>query len=122
MTINIKYFRLGNPMNQYEDMQIPVTYIPGYIMFQNNLVSLAVNNNILVKIRKGIYKLPHAGLIVQQRLNKYFYQYEYTSAESALGIYTHHARKTTFTLIVDDFGLKYYNTTKALYTINYLKN
>ena len=55
MTIDIKGYYLGTPMNRYEYMLIPVKHIPADTMIQYNLVPLVVNNNVLVEIRKGIY-------------------------------------------------------------------
>ena len=121
MTIDIKDYYLGTPMNRYEYMLIPVKHIPEDIMLQYNLAPLVVNNNVLVEIRKGIYGLPQAGLIAQQRLNTHLSKHGYTPAASTPGLYIHHTRKTTFTLIVDDFGVKYHNKTDALHIINYLK-
>ena len=68
-----------------------------------------------------MYGLPQAGLIAQQRLNAHLYKHGYTPAASTPGLYIHHTRKTTFTLVVDDFGVKYHNKTDALHIINCLK-
>ena len=121
MTIDIKDYYLGTPMNRYEYMQIPVKHIPEDIMIQYNLEHLIVNDHVMVEIRKGIYGLPQAGIIAQERLNKHLKNYGYTPANSTPGLYTHHTRNTTFTLVVDDFGIKYTNKIDALHLINYLK-
>ena len=121
VTIDIKDYYLGTSMNRYECMLIPVKHIPEDIMLQYNLDPLVVNSTILVEIRKGIYELPQAGLIAQQRLNAHLYKHGYTPAASTPGLYIHHTRKTTFTLVVDDFGVKYYNKTDALHIINCLE-
>lgn len=109
-------------MNRYENMMIPVKHIPEDIMLQHNLAPLVVNNNILVEIRKGIYDLPQAGLIAKQKLNAHLYKHGYKSATSTPGLSTHHTKKTTFTPVVDVFGVKYHNKTDALHIINCLKN
>ena len=65
MTIDIKDYYLGTPMNRYEYMKIPVKHIPEDIMIQYNLEHLIVNDHIMVEIRKGMYGLPQAGIIAQ---------------------------------------------------------
>ena len=121
MTIDIKYYYLGTPMNRYEYMKIPVKHIPEDIMLQYNLANLIVNDHVMVEIRKGLYGLSQAGIIVQERLNKHLKNYGYTPANSTPGLYMHNTRNTTFTLVVDDFGIKYTNKGDALHLINCLK-
>ena len=58
MTIDIKDYYLGTPMNRYEYMEIPVKHIPEDIMLQYNLAHLIVNDHIMVKIRKDMHGLP----------------------------------------------------------------
>ena len=59
---------------------------------------------MLVEIRKGMYGLPQAVLLVQEQLNIHLATGGYTPANHTPGLYTHHTLKTTFTLVVDDFG------------------
>ena len=66
MTVDIKDYYLGTPMNRYEDMRIPVKHIPQDIMEQYTLHDLIENGHVLVEIRKGMYGLPQAGLTSQQ--------------------------------------------------------
>ena len=82
MTIDIKDYYLGTPMNRYEYMKSPVKHIQEDIMLQFNLAHLIVNDRVMVKIRKGVYGLPHAGIIAQERLNTHLKKYGYTPANS----------------------------------------
>ena len=50
MTVNIKNYYLGTPMNRFEYMRIPVKHIYQDIMHQYNLAGLIVNNHVLVEI------------------------------------------------------------------------
>ena len=95
MTIDIKGYYLGTPMNRYEYMKTPVKHIPEDIMLQYNLAHLIVNDHVMVKIRKGMYGLPHVGIIAQERLNKHLKIYGYTPANSTPGLYTYNTRNTT---------------------------
>ena len=66
MTIDVKDYYLGTPMNRYDYMKILVKHIPEDIMLQYNLAHLIVNDHVMVEIRKGVYGLPQAGIIVQE--------------------------------------------------------
>ena len=121
MTIDIKYYYFGTPMNRYEYMRIPVKHIPQDIMDQYNLHDLIENSHVLVEIRKGMYGLPQADLIAQERLNNHRATGGYTPAKHTPGLYTHHTLKTTFTLVVDDFGMKYHHKHDALHLLTLLQ-
>ena len=90
-------------------MCIPVKHLPDDIMEQFNLASLVVNGHVMVEIRKGMYGLPQAGLLAQQRLNAHLHKFGYTKYKHTPALYTHHTCPITFTLIVDDFGIEYHS-------------
>jgi len=94
-------------MNKIEYMRISVKHLPDDIMEQYNLSSLVVSGNVMVEIRKGMYDLPQVDLLAQQRLHVHLNKFGYTKCNHTPGLYTHHMRPTTFTLVVDDFGIKY---------------
>ena len=56
---------------------------------------------------KGVYGLPQAGLIAQKRLNVHLLKIGNTKCEHTSGLYAHITRATIFTLVVDNFGVKY---------------
>jgi hypothetical protein len=60
-TFDIKDFYLNTPMERYKCMRIPIQKIPPAIFEQNNLQELLHNDQVYVKIRKGMYGLPQAG-------------------------------------------------------------
>ena len=109
LVTDIKFFYLNTPMNRFEYMRIPVKHLHGDIMEQYNLTSLVVNGHVMVETRKGMYGLPQAGLLAQQRLNAHLLKFGYNKCTHTPGLYTHHTRPTTFTLVVDDFGMKYHS-------------
>ena len=117
ITVDIKDYYLCTPMNRFEYMRIPVKHIPQDIMHRYNLAGLIVNDHVLVEIRKGMYGLPQVDLIAQERLNIHLAASGYTPTRHTLGLYTHNNRKTTFTLVVDDFGIKYHHKHDALHLL-----
>jgi hypothetical protein len=68
MTADIKDFYLNTPMKEYEYMRIRVQDIPPDIMKRYNLDSLVHNGYIYVEIRKGMYGLPQAGRLANDKL------------------------------------------------------
>jgi hypothetical protein len=107
MTTDIKDFYLNTPMNRYEYMRIPEKDIPAAIMTQYNLAPLLHNGAVYVEIRKGMYGLPQAGRIANDQLLTFLAQDGYHQAPNTPGLFTHTTRPVTFSLVVDNFGVKY---------------
>ena len=121
MTMDIKDFYLNNPMERYEYMRIPMKDIPDVIIQQYKLNDIAHNGSVLVEIRKGMYGLPQAGIIAQERLIKHLAGYGYTPTTHTPGLYTHVDRPICFVLTVDDFGVKYIGREHAEHLIQALQ-
>ena len=121
MTVDIKDYYLGTPMNQFKYIRIPVKHMSQDIIHQNNLEGLIVNDHTLMEIRKCMYDLPQAGIIVQERLNIHLAANGYTPSRHTPRLHTHTTHKTTFTLMGDDFGIKYHHKHDALYLLHVLK-
>ena len=68
MSIDIKDFYLGTPMERPEFMRIPVRMIPDKIMKKYNLQQFVHNGSVLFQIDKGMYGLPQAGRLAKNRL------------------------------------------------------
>ena len=60
-----------------------------------------------------MYGLPQAGLLSQQRLVKHRAQHGDQQDKTSPCLYTHTSRPIFFTLVVDDFGVKYCNKQDA---------
>ena len=122
MSIDIKDFYLNTPMEQYEYMWIPVKYIPANIMQQYQLTPLIHNNMIMVEIRKGMYGLPQAGILANNRLQAHLASHGYIAARHTPGLFTHVTRPLAFTLVVDDFGVKFVGKEHAQHLIDTLSS
>jgi hypothetical protein len=88
-------------------MWIPTRDIPGDIMTQYNLATIAHHDRVLVEIRKGMYGLPQAGIIANTRLKAHLDTHGYHACPHTPGLFRHATRPITFCLVVDDFGIKY---------------
>jgi hypothetical protein len=107
MTADLSNFYLETPMDEYEYMRIPLWVIPEAIMIQYKLEALVTNGFVYVEIRKGMYGLPQSGRLANDRLIKFLAPHGYTPVPITPGLWKHNERPLTFTLVVDDFGVKY---------------
>jgi len=121
MTCDIKDFYLNTPMDKFEYMRIPVRDIPATIMDQYNLFDLIHNDHVYVEIRKGMYGLPHAGKIANDRLVQHLATHGYHQAAHTPGLFRHATRPVTFVLVVDDFGVKYIGQEHAQHLLDTLR-
>jgi hypothetical protein len=71
-----------------------------------------------MEIRKGMPGLKQAGKIDNEHISKYLAQYGYAPAKRTPTLWTHHTRPITFTLVVDNFGIKYVRKQHADHLIN----
>ena len=107
MTADIKDFYLGTPMTQYEYMRIPVSMLPAAIIQQYDLTPLFHNNHVYVELRRGMYGLPQAGRLANDQLVKFMLPHGYAPVAVTPGLWTHATRNIVFSLVVDDFGIRY---------------
>ena len=120
MCIYLKEFYLGTPMNWYEYMWIKMADIFQDIINQYGLTSKAVNEKVLVEIRKSMYRLKQAGRIANNRLKRHLKASGYVTCKYTPGLFTHISRKISFALCVDDFGVKYTNKANAQHLLTCL--
>ena len=81
--------------------------------------SKTTGDHVYVKIFKRMYRLPQAGLLANELLEKRLNKYRYYQSKLVPGLWTHEWRPIQFTLVVDDFGVKYVGKEHAqhLYTV-----
>jgi hypothetical protein len=120
MTLDLKNFYLNTPLDRYEYMRLPLTMIPADIMEQYQLDKLAENGLVMAEIRKGIYGLPQAGILANKLLIERLAVEGYHPAKHTPGLFLHQTSDLSFTLWVDDFGIKYTNRRDAQQLIDLL--
>jgi hypothetical protein len=121
MCLDIANFYLNNPMDDFQYMKIPVKYIPQEVMDEYDLHSLVCDGYVHVEIRKGMYGLKEAGIIAYRRIVKKLQPHGYQPVTHTPGLWHHTSLPTTFTLAVDDFGVKYFRHNDALHLIQALE-
>jgi hypothetical protein len=68
-----------------------------------------------------MYGLPQAGIIAQELLKEQLKKAGYTQSKFTLGYWKHEWRPISFTLIVDNFGVKYIGKEHVMHLIRVLK-
>ena len=106
-TMDISNFYLGSPLDKPEYMRMPMKLMPDEIIEKYNLKKLEHDGWVYVKIVKGMYGLPQAGKIANELLQKRLRMYGYHPVNFTPGLWTHLWRPIKFTLVVDDFGVKF---------------
>ena len=118
---DIKNFYLGTPLDRYEYMKMPIALIPAHIIKQYKLIPKSKNGYVYMEIRKGIYGLPQAGILANKLLKKILKPHGYYEVPDTPGLFKHVTRPIQFTLVVDDFGVKYVGKQHAIHLTNILK-
>ncbi len=73
-----------------------------------NLTNKATSDDfVYIKIQKGMYGLPQAGILVQELLEKRLNKHGYHQNPITPGLWRHYYQPISFTLCVDNFGIKY---------------
>jgi hypothetical protein len=107
MMMDIKNYYLGTPLPRFEYMQMLLSRFPEEIVQKYNLNDLAVDGWVYIEIRKGMYGLKQAGLLANQLLQTHLAPFGYYPARHTPGLWLHKTRPISFTLVIDDFAVKY---------------
>ena len=79
------------------------------------------DDSIHIVANKGIYGLPQSGLLANELLKKRLNKGGYRQSKLVPGLWKHDWRPIQFTLVVDDFGVKYVGKEHAIHLQNTLK-
>ena len=121
MTIDISNFYLGTTMPRSEYMVLPANIIPHTYLQKYQLQSLIQNGKLYIHIDKGMYGLPQAGKLAQDQLIQHLQKYGYHPCKHTGGLWKHAWCPITFSLVVDDFGVKYVDHQHAQHLVQCLK-
>jgi hypothetical protein len=81
--------------------------IPKDIFEFYNLQDLVHNGYVYCEIHHSMYGIPQAGRITNNELVPHLAAHGYIQAEHTPGLFTLESRPISFTLVIDDFGVKY---------------
>ncbi len=110
MTMDIANSYLMTPLKCSEYVKKKLSDIPEEIIVKYKLHNIAnADSSVYIKANRGMYGLPQLGLIananelLEEQLNKHGYH----QSKLVPGLWKHNTRPIQFTLVVDDFGVKY---------------
>jgi hypothetical protein len=107
MMMDIKNYYLGTPLPRFEYMKIILSGFPKEIIQKYNLDASAVGGWVNIEIRKGMNGFQQVGLLANQLLQTPLAPFGYYPARHTPEIWLHKTRTISFTLIMDDFVVKY---------------
>ncbi len=118
MTMDIKDFYLNTLMARYEYMQLKILDMPNYVIEHYKLHNIVTpDGHIYCEIQKGMYGLPQAGIIVQELLADGLKQHGYMQSKTMPGLWLHKMHPIQFSLVIDDFRVKYIGKENALHLL-----
>jgi hypothetical protein len=99
------YLETVLPEAQY--VRFKIDEIPRTIQEQYDLSKLVHNGYVYAQINKAWYGLKESGKLANDDMVKVLEQGGYIQSRHTSGLFTHETRDISFTLVVDDFGIKY---------------
>ena len=98
----------NTPMVDFEYMKLPLSMSPQEIVEPYNLKDrVAADGYVYMEIRKGISGLNQDGRLASDRLTKNLARNGYAPVPHTPSLWRHHTSDLVFSLIVNDFGIKY---------------
>jgi hypothetical protein len=88
---------------------------------QYELEKHVFNSHVHLELRRAVWGLPLAGILANKRLRRKLAPFRYHKCKITPGLWYHETRMITFTLVVDDFGVKYDNKSDVDHLIKSLK-
>ena len=104
MTLYISNFYLMTPLKRPEYICVKLANKPQEIIDEYKLRDKATpDGSIHIEANKGMYGLPHAGLLANELLEKCLNENGYRQSKLVPGLWKHDWRPIQFTLVVADF-------------------
>jgi hypothetical protein len=88
-------------------MVINLASLPQETIEKYNLIELSQDGKVYTEIQKGMYGLPQAGILTNELLQRNIAKDNYRLTTHTHGLWTHDTRPISFSLVVDEFGVKY---------------
>ena len=112
--MDISNMYLNTSLDRFEYMSMPLTNILQEIIDEYNLSDLVTPHGwIYMEIRKALYGLSQSGALAAKKLAADLKPFGYYKCPTTAGLWKHESRPITFTLVVDDFGVKYVDKADA---------
>ena len=86
-----------------------------------DLSYISNNGKVLAEIRKGIHALQQVGKIANDNLKQHLLPYVHVPTKHTPRLWRHMTFNVTFTLIVDNFGIKHTNIEQVKRLLHFLQ-
>jgi hypothetical protein len=108
MTMDVSNFYLMTPLHQPEFIQMKLSNIPDKVIKEYKLREKATpDSSIYIRAKQGMYGLPQSGWLANELLEKWLNKNGYRQSKLVPSLWKHDPRPIQFTLVVEDFGVKY---------------
>jgi hypothetical protein len=121
MCIDIKKFYITVALDYYKYMKIPDALFPEWIKKQYNLDTHAKDGFVFLEMQRAVWGLPQAGILANKLLRKRLILHGHYDCVNTPSLWRHATRPITFSLVVNNFGIKHGGKEHADHLINYLK-
>ena len=123
MAADAKNFYLMTELDKYEYMSIDPAQIPQATFDKYKLATMQKTSqgNYMVRVKRGMYGLPHAGRLAMLKVTALLADAGYHECKSNKMVFKHDTRDVVFTLVVDDFLVKYVNREDAEHLMSTLE-
>jgi hypothetical protein len=121
LVIDINNFYLNTPFGRFEYMVINLALLPQETIDKYDLIELSQDGKVNIEIQKGMYGLPQAGILANELLQRNLAKDGYRPTQHTHGLWTHDTRPISFSLVVDDFGVKYIGREHAEHLMECIK-
>jgi hypothetical protein len=119
--LDIKKIYLTAALEYYKYMKIPLALFPLWTIEQYNLNKMALDGWVYIKMQKAVWGLPQAGILANKCLRRKLAPFGYYKCINTPGLWRHESCPLTFTLVVDDFGIKFVNKNDVDHLISSIK-
>ena len=106
MCFGLNDFFLATPMKTQEYMKVPYIYFPSDIITKYELHNKVHNNYIYIKIKKGMYVIKQAAVLVYENLIKNLSPFGYKPIPNTDSYWRQKQNPTKFCLCINNFGIK----------------
>ena len=108
MAIDIGNFYIQKDLEDFQYIRFAMDQIPQETIDEYNLEEIVhTDGYCYAEIRKAMYGLREAGYIANVKLERVLGLAGYVPSKYTPGLFTHKTRDIAFSLVVDDFGVRY---------------
>jgi hypothetical protein len=109
MTLDLKDFYLYSTLDEYEYVRIPVHLLSQKVIDLYQLQDKIIDGCVYAEVRKGMYGLPQAGRLANEQLREFLKPHGFVPCPVTPGLWKDLQSDRMFSLVVDDFGVRYTN-------------